>query len=89
MMKSTRILAGVLSVLLLVVGISTVAVAADGEAGHSFRDAKQGIKDAGHSIGNGFKKVGHQIGDGVRKGVHTVKSKVHHSAQKAADKTAR
>ena len=48
--------------------------------------AKEGIKDAGRSIGMAFKKLGHQIGDGVRKGVHSMKSKLHHSAQKPADK---
>jgi hypothetical protein len=85
-MNPKRIVAGCMLALLVAAG--SVPAGADTDAKTDLSNAKQGIKDAGHSIGAAFKKAGHQIGDGVRHGYQTVKGKFHHSAQKVADKTA-
>ena len=65
-------------------GAAAPGVRADTDVHTQAQNAKQGIKNAGHSIGPAFKKLGHQIGDGVKSSVHTVRNKLHH--HKAAQK---
>ncbi len=79
------------SLLVLLVGLSLLGapaarVNADTDARSDVSHAKQGIKDAGRSIGTAFKKLGHRVGDGVKTSVQTVKGKLHHPAPKSANK---
>lgn len=79
-----RSVLAVLAILSLVC-LAAPRVNADSDVRTQAHSAKQGIKDAGRSIGPAFKKLGHQVGDGVKNSVHTLKNKLHHPKAKAPD----
>ncbi len=51
------------------------------------QDAKQDMKDAGHSVAHATKKTGHKIKNGTKKAAHKTARATRRGADKVEDKT--
>lgn len=77
-----------LSLAILALSISGIAMAQDTTTTHTDQSAKSDMKEAGHSTKKAAKKTGHAVKKTSKKVVHKGAKKTRHGAEKVEDKTA-